>query len=210
MDILLFGAGGHGKVVLDIVQLQGKHRVVGFLDADPQLHGTSVGGVEVLGGLNLLHKLRQQKVRGAVVSIGDNRVRRQCAAEAQTAGFELATAVHPAAVIAKSAKLGLNVVVAAGAIICTDAVIGDSTIVNTGASVDHECQIGPSVHVAPGARLAGRVRVEELAFIGLGASVIQCLTIGARAVVGAGAVVIRDVAAGSTVVGCPARSARGV
>ena len=207
MDIVLIGAGGHGKVVLDIVQCQGKHRPIGFLDADARLHGTRIGGVEVLGGLNLLHKLRS-KARGAIVAIGDNRVRQQCAAEARSAGFELATAIHPAAVVAGSATLGSNVVVAAGAIVCTDATVGDSTIINTGASVDHECFLGEAVHVAPGARLAGRVRVEKGAFIGLGAAVIQCLTIGPRAVVGAGAVVIRDVPPAATVVGCPARIVR--
>lgn len=205
MDILLIGAGGHGKVVLDIVQCQAKHRVVGFLDADPQLHGTTVGGIEVLGGLNLLHKLRQQKVRGVIVSIGDNRVRHQCAAEAVAATLELVSAVHPAATVAASATIGRNVVIAAAAIVCTDASVGDSTIINTAASVDHECHLGQAVHVAPGARLAGRVRVEDFAFVGLGAAVIQCLTIGLRSIVGAGSVVLKDVPADTTVVGVPAQ-----
>lgn len=81
MDIVIIGAGGHGKVVLDIVQCAGEHRVVGFVDADPSLQGMKVSGVFVLGAMNHLLKLKQQKVRGAIVAVGDNRVRVQLARE---------------------------------------------------------------------------------------------------------------------------------
>ena len=205
MDIILIGAGGHGKVVLDVVQCEGKHRVIGFLDADPGLHGTKVAGVPVLGGINQLLKLKSQKVRGAIISIGDNRIRRQYAKEAADAGLELLSAIHPRATVASSAKLGVNVVVAAGAVVCAEAKIGDSCIINTASVVDHECVLGQAVHVCPSATLAGRVTVEDDAFIGMGAMILQCLTIGARAVVGAGAVVRADLPADCTAVGVPAR-----
>ena len=205
MDIVLIGAGGHGKVVLDAVRLEGRHRVVGFLDAAPALHGTTVHDVPVLGGPNLLDRLVSQKVRGVIVAIGDNRTRANYAAEAEAAGLELVSAVHPRAIVAGSATVGRNVLIAAGAVVAVDAVIGDSTIINTAAVVDHECEIGRAVHVAPGVRLAGRVTVGEAAFIGIGAVVLQCLSIGERATVGAGAVVRTDVPAGVTVVGVPAR-----
>ena len=202
MDVVIIGAGGHGKVVLDILACAQQHRVVGFLDSDPNLHGSKVAGVTVLGGLNQLIKLKQQKVRGAITAIGDNRVRTKFAQELVDAGFELISAVHPSSVVARSATIGKNVVIAAGAVVCTETQIADSVIVNTSAVVDHECVIGQGVHICPGALLAGRVRVEEQAFIGMGAKVIQCLTIGARAVIGAGAVVRSDVPPDCTAVGC--------
>ena len=205
MDIVLIGCGGHGKVVLDAVRQEGRHRVVGFLDADPTTHGSTVHDVPVLGGPNLLDKMVTRKVKGAIVAIGDNRTRFGYASEAEAAGLELVSAVHPRAVIAPSATLGRNVVVAAGAIVSVDASVGDGSIINTGAIVDHECIVGRHVHIAPGARLAGRVAVGDFAFVGLGAMVIQCLTIGERATVGAGAMVRADVGPGVTVVGVPAR-----
>lgn len=205
MDIVLIGAGGHGKVVLDILQCEGKHRIIGFLDADVSLHDTEVAGVPVLGGINQLHKLKSKKVRGAIVSIGDNRVRLQYAREASEAGLDLIQAVHPRAVVSRSARLGRNVVVAASAVICADAVIGDSCIINTAAVIDHETIIGEAVHVCPGANLAGRVRVEDLVMIGMGANIIQCLTVGARSVIGAGTVVLKDIPPDCTAVGVPAR-----
>lgn len=205
MDTVIIGAGGHGKVVLDILQTEGKHRVVGFLDADASLAGTTVAGVPVIGGINQLLRLKSQKVRAALIAIGDNRVRRQYAREAIDAGLELITAVHPRASVARSATIGRNVVIAMNASVCADARIGDSAVVNTAAIVDHECVVGEAVHVCPGAALAGRVRVDELAFIGMGARIIQCLTIGARSVVGAGAVVRVDLPADVLAVGVPAR-----
>lgn len=205
MDVVIIGAGGHGKVVADILRAAGGTTLVGFLDADPALRGRTVAGLPVLGPVNLLAKLWQQKVRHAVVAIGDNRTRRRYGDVLREHGFEPAGAVHPSAVVSASATLGRGVVVAAQAAVCAEARVGDFAIVNTGSIVDHECAVGAGAHVAPGARLAGRVTVGEDAFVGIGATVIQCLTVGPAATVGAGAVVVRDVPAGATVVGVPAR-----
>jgi len=205
MDIIIAGAGGHGKVVLDILRAAGTHRVVGFLDADQGLHGTQVAGLPVLGHLNLLPKLKGQGISGAIVAIGDNRTRRTYAAKLAAAGFTLVNAIHPSAMISPSAKLGVNVVVAPGVIVCTEASIADSVILNTAATVDHECTIGEASHLSPGVRLAGRVTIEAGVMIGIGACILPCLTIGQGAVVGGGALVRQDVPAHATVVGVPAR-----
>jgi UDP-perosamine 4-acetyltransferase len=205
MDTLIVGAGGHGKVVLEILRAAGQYHPVVFVDADPALTGAVVHDLPVIGGINQLGKLRKKNIQHAIVAIGDNRARRRYATMLIEHGFKLINAVHPTAVISATATLGGNVVVAAGAVVCTDARIGDSVIINTAAVVDHECQIADAAHICPGALLAGRVRVGEAAFIGLGAKVIQCLTIGAYSIVGAGAVVIEDLPPRCTAVGVPAR-----
>jgi UDP-perosamine 4-acetyltransferase len=205
MDVVIVGAGGHGKVVLEILQAQGKHRVVGFLDADQAVVGTVIHGVPVLGPVNHIGRLRQQKIKAAIVAIGDNRVRVSYAGLLLENGLELLTAIHPSAVISLSAQIGRNVVIAPGVVVAAAAKVGDSAILNTSCVIDHECEVGIGSHIAPGAVLAGRVRVGDGAFIGLGARVIPCLTVGSGATVGAGAVVIRDVPAGATAVGVPAR-----
>ena len=179
--------------------------MVGFLDANEDLHGTEVAGLPVLGHLNLLPKLKGKGVGGAIVAIGDNRVRRSYAQRLAAAGLELVNAVHPSAVVSPTAVLGRNIMVAPGAIVCTEARVGDGAIINTAAAIDHECQIGECAFVAPGVRLAGRVWGGAGAFIGIGANVLPCLTIGEFAVVGGGALVRRDVPPGATAVGVPAR-----
>ena len=206
MQVLIIGAGGHGRVVLDIIRAEGRHEPIGFIDAAPALSGTKVSGLPVFGRANLLPKLRQQnKVRHAIVAIGDNRVRPRYAATLREHGFELVNAIHPRATVSPTASLGKNVVIAANAVVCTEARVADSVILNTACVVDHECDIGEGAHVCPGAHLGGRARVGAGAWIGLGANVIQCLSVGQYSVVGAGAAVIRDVPEFATVVGVPAR-----
>jgi sugar O-acyltransferase (sialic acid O-acetyltransferase NeuD family) len=209
MRTLIIGAGGHGKVVLDILRSSKSHEVIGFADADPRLVGKTVAGLSVLGPVSQLHKLiRSHKLKAAIIAIGDNSARAGYLPTLLEHGLEPITAIHPSAVVAGGARLGRGCVIAAGAVVCTETVLGDGVIVNTGASIDHECELGDWVHVCPGARVAGRVRMGAGAFIGMGANVIQCLSIGDGAVIGAGAVVLSDLPAGVTVVGVPARATK--
>jgi UDP-perosamine 4-acetyltransferase len=208
MDTLVIGAGGHGRVVVEILRAAGEANPVGFIDANPSLAGTQVAGIAVLGHLNVLPKVRQRKLRHAIVAIGDNAARESYCRMMTEHGFELINAIHPSAVVSPSAKLGRSVVVAAGAVVGTETTIGDGAIINTGAVVDHECEVSAFAHLCPGALLAGRVRIGQGAFVGLGAKVIQCLSVGAGATVGAGAVVIRDIPPAATAVGVPARIIR--
>jgi sugar O-acyltransferase (sialic acid O-acetyltransferase NeuD family) len=206
---LIVGAGGHGRVVLDILAQMGTQETVGFLDSNAALQGRRVDGVPVHGSMRELAEVRDRLgVECAVVAIGDNGVRRAFADQLEHAGIELVNAIHPSANVARNASLGRNIVIAAGALVCAHCQIGDSVILNTGCIVDHESLIGTATHVCPGARLAGRVTVESGAFVGIGATVIQSIRVGYEAVVGAGAVVIRDVAPMSTVVGVPAREVK--
>jgi sugar O-acyltransferase (sialic acid O-acetyltransferase NeuD family) len=206
MNIVILGAGGHGRVVLDILQQAREHLIKGFLDSNPQLWGRRVDGVPVLGGTDLLGELVGQGVDGAVVAIGNNGIRRQFADLVDSAGMELINAVHPSANLARTVTVGCNVVIAAGALVCAHCQIGDSVILNTGCIVDHESMVGTAAHICPGVKLAGHVTVESGAFLGIGATVIQNLRIGYDAVVGAGSVVIQDVEPMTTVVGVPARA----
>lgn len=209
--IAIVGAGGHGRVVLDILVRAGGHEVVGFIDSNAKLVGRRVDGCPILGTVDDLPRLRETAgIEGVVIAIGDNGVRRAFADRAEREGFELVNAIHPSANLARNVTLGRNLVIAAGALVCAHCHVGDSVILNTGSIVDHESMIGPGAHVCPGARLAGRVTVEAGAFVGIGATVIQNVRIGCEAVVGAGAVVIEDVAPMTTVVGVPARVVKDV
>ena len=205
MKVIIVGAGGHGRVVLDILRAAGQHEVAGFVDATPALAGQKIEGLPVFGPVNVLPKLRQQKIQGAIVAIGDCRVRQKYGQVLKEQGFQLVNAIHPRASVSPSATLAENIVIASNACVCAHAKVASSIILNTSSVVDHECDIGDGVHICPGAILGGRVRIGREAWIGLGSNVIQCITIGESAIVGAGATVIRDVPARATVVGVPAR-----
>lgn len=206
MDILILGAGGHGRVVLDILFQANQHNPIGFLDNNAALHGRRIDGLPVLGGIDTLADLRKRGISGAVIAIGDNGVRRSMGDLLERSDFEIISALHPSAQLARNTTLGKGVVIAAGALVCAHCQIGDYAILNTGCIVDHESMIGTAAHICPGVRLAGHVTVESGAFIGIGATVVQNVRIGFEAVVGAGAVVTQDVDPMTTVVGVPARA----
>ncbi len=207
--IVVIGAGGHGRVVLDILLARAEHDVVGFLDSNVEVHGRRIDGVPVLGDLDRLATLRDEMgLNGAIVAIGDNGVRRGFARRVEQCGLSLIRAIHPTACIAHNAHIGRNTVIAAGVVVCANCQVGDSAILNTGCIVDHQTLIGEGVHVCPGVRIAGRVTIEAGAFLGIGATVVPNVRIGCEAIVGAGSVVVDDVPPLATVVGVPARSIR--
>jgi sugar O-acyltransferase (sialic acid O-acetyltransferase NeuD family) len=206
MRILIIGAGGHAQVVVDALlrrrELDATVQPVGLLDDDPTLTGSELQGLPVLGSIQELHRIEHDVV---VLAVGDNRVRAELFRNLARAGVPFASAVHPAAIVAPSARLGQGVVLCAGVVVNPVAEVGDNVILNTGCTVDHHCVIGPHAHLAPGSHLGGEVRVGEGALVGIGASVLRSVTIGDWAVVGVGAAVVHDVPPLSTVVGVPAK-----
>ncbi len=208
--IFVVGASGHAKVLADIVEREGRYALAGFIDRDRPA-GSAHYGLPVLGDEAALPALcRAHGVRAVLIGVGDNAVRAAVAARlaALTPELGFATAVHPAASVARGAVLGPGCVVMAGAVVGPDAVLGAHCIVNTGACLDHDGALGDYASLGPGAVLGGNVRVGEYAHVGLGASVIHGMRIGADALVGAGAAVVRDVQPGSVVLGVPAREVR--
>lgn len=202
--IFVYGASGHAKVVLDIIERQGLYEVVCLVDDDPVLKGTQVYGYQVIGGKADLVSHREV-VDGGIVAIGSNPARIKVAAWLQEEGFGLVTAVHPSAQLARGVDIGAGTVVMAGAIINSDTLIGNNVIINTRAGIDHDCCIGAGVHIAPGVTLCGAVHVGDGSFICAGTTIIPNLRVGRNVIVGAGATVIKDVPDSVTAIGSPAR-----
>ena len=185
--IVIWGAGGHAMVVADILRCRGGFHVAGFLDdANPHRRGQPFCDSSVLGGRGQLTELLRAGCTAAIVAVGDCAARLLLANVLVESGFSLATAIHPRAVVAASAKVGAGSVIAAGAVVNPAAVVGDHVIINTAASVDHECVLGDGVHVSPGARLGGGVVVGRGSWVAIGATVLPRVKIGENAIVGAG------------------------
>jgi sugar O-acyltransferase (sialic acid O-acetyltransferase NeuD family) len=207
--VLILGAGGHGRVVLDIMLQAARYHVVGYLDNNRDMIGRRVDGLPVYGAIDdLEHFARDLDVQGVIIAIGDNGTRRGLARHVDALGIPLVNAIHPAATLASTVTTGRNDVICAGVVVCDRCQIGDSAILNTGCVVDYQTMIGEGTHICPGVRLGGRVKVEAGAFIGIGATVVPKVTIGCESITGAGSVVIADVPAMATVVGVPARAVK--
>lgn len=206
--LVVIGAGGHAKVVIDSIVLSGTARIVGLTDADTTRR--HVAGFSVLGSDDVLQRLRGEGVTKAFVALGDNRLRRKVMMRARAMGFELLNAIHPSAVISPSARLGGGVAVMAGVVINAETQVDDGAIINTGAVVDHDGRIGQASHIGPRCALAGNVSIGEEVFLGVGAVVVPGVTIGARTMVGAGACVVSDLPEAVVAVGVPAKVRRHV
>lgn len=206
--LLIFGASGHAKVVIDLVEKSDTHFVKWLADDNAALQGSGVYGYLVLGGREaLLGASELLSGRSVVVAIGNNRIRAEIATWLSARGATLCQAlIHPSAQIARGAVIGVGSVVMAGAIINSDARIGQNVIINTGALIDHDCIIGDSVHVAPGVTLCGGINIGDQCVIGAGSVICPNLSIGKNVMVGAGSTVLTNVPDGMTVVGTPAKS----
>ena len=203
--VIIYGAGGHGKVVCDNLEHDKDIEIVGFLDSDSHKKGEDFFGYKVLGGEELLQELIKSGVGHAIIAIGDNEERKKIANLLHRKGFNFLTAVHPSASLSRGVKIGEGTVIMAGAIVNADTTIGKHVILNTASIVEHDSNIADYTHIAPGVCLGGTVTVGELALVGIGASVIPKIHIGRSSIVGAGAVLVKDVPDGVVVVGNPAR-----
>lgn len=203
--VIVYGAGGHAKVILATLEARGEHRIVGLLDDDRAKHGATVCGYPVLGGRELLAPLRDEGVSLAVLAAGDNDRRAQLAGVLQDSGFELPLLVHPAALRLPGSQVGSGTVVLAQAFLGADTVVGANAIVSVQAMVGHDSRAGDCVHICAGAKLGGQAEVGDFTLLGLGAVVLPQVKVGRHCIVGANAVVNKDLPDGVTAVGVPAR-----
>lgn len=200
-SVIIYGAGGHGKAVIDLLRAAGGYTLVGVID-DGRQPGDRVLDSQILGGESALAAVRAAGCKlalNAVGGIGAMSSRILVFDKLRSAGFEFPTLIHPTAVVEPSAQLAAGVQIFPHAYIGSDAKLGIGCIVNTSAIVSHDCELADFVNLAPGAILAGAVSVGEGTLIGMGVTINLNVRIGAGARVGNGATVKGDVPFGGIV-----------
>ncbi|CAK7078400.1 MAG: Putative acetyltransferase EpsM [Parabacteroides sp.] len=175
----LYGASGHAKVIIDILEAEGLE-IEGLLDDNSTIH-------ELLG---YPVNAKRANVSPLIVSIGDNLTRKKIVNKMCCL---FGKAIHPSAVISQYATIDEGTVVMQGSVIQSSTSIGKHCIINTGASIDHDCRIEDFVHISPHVTLCGNVDVGEGTWIGAGAIIIPGVKIGRWSVIGAGSVVRKDI-----------------
>ncbi len=184
--IVVYGAGGHARVVIDMIR-EGRRdlHLVGLID-DADDGPQQVQGVPVVGDANRLHELRERGVTMAALGIGavtHNALRAELFERLVRLGFELPNIVHPDATVESSVRMGQGNQIFAGAVVSSHVRLGDNSIINSNSVVSHDCTIGDHVHVTPGALLAGGVSVGARTVVGMGATVYLGVEIGSDVVV---------------------------
>jgi sugar O-acyltransferase (sialic acid O-acetyltransferase NeuD family) len=195
-SLVIYGAGGHAKTILEMAYQIDEYNIIGILDDDQALAGKIVLGIPVLGSRALLPALKEQGVDLAANGVGgilDINVRMKVFDLLEKAGYGFPRLIHPRAAVEKSARIDEGVQVFANAYIGTDATLSSKCMINTNAVISHDCEIGSYSHIAPGALLAGHVQVGERTLIGMGVTITIGIKIGSGVRIGNGATVLADV-----------------
>ena len=196
--LIILGASGHGKVAADIAIRSGYEDIL-FLDDNPEAR-------ECLGWPVVGRVSEAEGYQGDFfVAIGNPTVRERIQNKLEGQGKNLASLIHPSAILGTGVTIGKGSILMAGVVVNPCAEIGKGCILNTAASVDHDCKVGDYVHVSVGAHIAGTVTIGAKTWIGVGAAVKNNVTITQNCMIGAGATVVRSITEAGTYIGTPAR-----
>lgn len=204
-DLLLVGASGLAREALAVVRSTGSHRVVGILDDDPGLHGSVVGGVRVVGGLDTVAERPDAQL---LICIGKGTARERVTTRFARHGVthdRYATVIHPSVDLPTGCTIEAGSIVLAQVAITADARLGRHVVLMPHVTVTHDDLIDDFATLAAGVSLGGGVRVGKRAYLGMNASVRERLSVGKDAVLGMGAVLVHDVPDGEVWLGVPAR-----
>lgn len=203
--VVIIGAGGHAKVISDIIE-KSEDIVVGFLD-DNKVKDEFIikeKKYKVLGIIDDCKKIQLEDPEiEFVIAIGNNEVRKQIAERYDDLKFY--TAIHPSSQIALDVEIGEGTVVMANTSINTSAKVKKHCIINTGAVVEHDNVLQDFVHISPNATLCGTVQIGELTHVGAGTTVRNNISICHDCIIGAGSVVVKNISEPSKYIGIPAR-----
>lgn len=209
-DLVIVGAGGHARSVIDIILQNSEYRIVGCLSPQypEQRRVTGLEDIKIIGTDSDLEKLYAEGIRNIFVAIGDNALRHRLFKAAVEIGYEPVNVISKNAIISPRSVIGKGVCVMPGAVLNVNTQIGDNSIINTNCNVDHDCSIGTSVHIAPGCAISGSVSIGEGTQLGTGTSVKDRISIGKWSTIGAGSVVVKNIGDGTLAFGVPAQVIR--
>jgi len=208
--ILVFGASGHAKVIIDAIEKESNYEIIGLIDSNKDL-GEETFGYRVLGKEeNLVDIVKDNKIEGGIIAIGDNWVRKEVEEKIKKniSDFKFVTCIHPSAQIARDVKIGKGTIVMPGAIINSSCNVGDHCILNTNSSLDHDSTLSSFSSLAPNSTTGSNVKIGKFSVISLGANVTHNVKIGEHCVIGAGSLVLEDIENNSLSYGIPAEFVR--
>ena len=208
MLILIIGAGGMGRDVMDAVEKNGTYKIAGFID-DTMPVGSEVSGYKILGNISDVARISKDINKG-IIAIGDNWQRGKVSRKIKNATkiFHFVSVIHPSACISRNAQIGAGAVLLAETTVCSNAIMGEHTLLHIGSMLGHDSKLQNYGCMLPGSKVGGNVRIGQYTSIGIGATVIHGITIGNHSFIGAGATVISNIPSNVVAYGVPAIVAR--
>ena len=205
--IIILGAGGHSKVLIETILACNKNYEIALLDDKfSEKNHSKVLDYPIIGELKkIFDGCFKKKYNKAIVAIGDSKLRMKWFKNLIDYGYEVPSFIHPTCYLSQSSSIGRGTVIFARAVVQSNVKFGDGVIINSGSIVEHDGDIGFGTHICPGVTIAGNVKIGNSSWIGIGSTLKENLVIGSNVMVGAGSVVIENVSNNSIVFGVPAK-----
>ena len=207
--IIIIGASGHAKVIIDAIEVDGQYNIHGYIDSyKPQ--GKKILNYSILGSEDIIPELINKGINKGVIAIGDNYKRAKMAKKILkiAPNFQFISVIHPSAVVSKYVSIGRGSVILAGAIVDVDSKVGDFCIINNTANLGHDSTMENYSSLAPNTSTGGAVFIGKYTAVSIGANVLQSIHVGEHTIIGAGALVTNDIDSYKVAYGIPAKAKR--
>jgi len=209
-SILVFGSGGHAKVVVDIIEKEGKYQIEGLIDYSYNAD-RKISGYKIIGNDSSIKNLvKKNQIYGGIIAVADNAIRSKIRDKIVQSipQFKFINCIHPSSIIAKDVVIGDGNVFMAGTIINSSSIIKNNCIVNTNSSIDHDNVLNDFSCIAPNVALGGSVTIGRYTFVGIGSNVLPNINLGSNCIIGGGSLVCSDTKNNSLYYGSPAKFIR--
>ncbi len=207
-NIIIIGSSSHAKVVIDLIEQEGKYHIVGLFEPTLEDYGQDLGYKVYHNAEDLPLLVQQLDLKGVIVAIGDNFVRSKVVQDIQLLCPKLAfvSSIHPRATIGKNVSIGEGTVILAGVTINTCSQVGRFCILNTHSSLDHDSVMEDYSSLAPGVCTGGKCRIGHHSAINIGATLVNTMNIGEHCIIGAGSTVLHNIESYKIAYGTPAKA----
>ena len=209
-NIIVFGGGGHGKVIADIIKKTSNYKFIGFIDNNLKA-GTNIDNYKVLGNRSELKDIiKKENIFGGVIGIGNNNLRSYVKNDIADLlkNFNFINCIHPSAIYPESVKFGQGNVIMAGSVINSSSVIMNHCIINTNSTIEHDCVINDFSSIGPAAVVGGNVKICKNANIGIGANIFNNVVVEENCLIGGGSLVNKNTKKNAVYFGVPAKYIR--
>lgn len=204
ISLIIYGAGDHAKVIIDLVEKLNQYNIVGLID-DAKPDGSLVLNYSVLGDQTILDQKDKKELLHAFVAIGNSLWRREKSNFLTKNDFNLISLLHPFTSLGKNVTYQSGTCICAGVVIDTGTTIGKGVLINDKTEIGYDCHINDYAHIAPGVNCGDNVCIDTMSFIGMGATLQSGIKIGAHSFVCIGSHVTKDVPDYVKMAGNPAR-----
>lgn len=191
-ELVLVGAGGHCRSVIDVIESTSQYKIVAIVDKKENI-GKSILDYKITHSDEDLENLFK-KYKFYLVTIGQIKTpdpRIKIAQAILGAGCQIETVIAKTAYVSKHAKIGMGTVVMHGTFVNANAVIGDNCIINTTALIEHDVLVESNSHISTATVLNGGAIVREGSFVGSNAVVRENFEVPSRSIIPAGSALLK-------------------